>query len=291
MSSYGGTRVTLSCSSRCGAAEERPSGLRAQRWGDPAAADSQHPVTGKKENTWPELIARVGVDGPGGGSGPALCCWLSPGLSLSPQNLGPSVLAGVAVMILMVPFNAVMAMKTKTYQVGVCLRRWTWPRPVCRDVGQAHSVQALGSQPHLPPGLARELQPLPGLLPGALFTKRAGRWGLGRPPGGPGQPGRAPKTGRGAGVDRGEHWPRTQRPWTLTRPRREKDRARQVTEGVKVRDNLRRAPAGQSSTHHELSKSHGTWLKHVTAGPLAWSQVMAMLRVAVRAHGPSPVQC
>uniref|UniRef100_A0A8C6A8S4 Multidrug resistance-associated protein 1 n=1 Tax=Marmota marmota marmota TaxID=9994 RepID=A0A8C6A8S4_MARMA len=55
---------------------------------------------------------------PGIWSGPALCCWLSPGLSLSPQNLGPSVLAGVAVMILMVPFNAVMAMKTKTYQVA-----------------------------------------------------------------------------------------------------------------------------------------------------------------------------
>ncbi|XP_058536855.1 multidrug resistance-associated protein 1 isoform X1 [Ochotona princeps] len=33
-------------------------------------------------------------------------------------NLGPSVLAGVAVMILMVPFNAVIAMKTKTYQVA-----------------------------------------------------------------------------------------------------------------------------------------------------------------------------
>uniref|UniRef100_A0A2I2Y584 Multidrug resistance-associated protein 1 n=1 Tax=Gorilla gorilla gorilla TaxID=9595 RepID=A0A2I2Y584_GORGO len=32
-------------------------------------------------------------------------------------NLGPSVLAGVAVMVLMVPVNAVMAMKTKTYQV------------------------------------------------------------------------------------------------------------------------------------------------------------------------------
>uniref|UniRef100_A0A673A259 Multidrug resistance-associated protein 1 n=1 Tax=Sphaeramia orbicularis TaxID=375764 RepID=A0A673A259_9TELE len=34
------------------------------------------------------------------------------------QNLGPSVLAGVAVMILMVPVNAVIAMKTKTYQVA-----------------------------------------------------------------------------------------------------------------------------------------------------------------------------
>uniref|UniRef100_A0A803YGW9 Multidrug resistance-associated protein 1 n=1 Tax=Meleagris gallopavo TaxID=9103 RepID=A0A803YGW9_MELGA len=34
------------------------------------------------------------------------------------QNLGPSVLAGVAVMILLVPVNAVMAMKTKTYQVA-----------------------------------------------------------------------------------------------------------------------------------------------------------------------------
>ncbi|XP_008584452.1 PREDICTED: multidrug resistance-associated protein 1 [Galeopterus variegatus] len=33
-------------------------------------------------------------------------------------NLGPSVLAGLAVMILMVPINAVMAMKTKTYQVA-----------------------------------------------------------------------------------------------------------------------------------------------------------------------------
>nr|XP_055109355.1 multidrug resistance-associated protein 1 isoform X7 [Symphalangus syndactylus] len=33
-------------------------------------------------------------------------------------NLGPSVFAGVAVMVLMVPVNAVMAMKTKTYQVA-----------------------------------------------------------------------------------------------------------------------------------------------------------------------------
>ncbi|XP_053413290.1 multidrug resistance-associated protein 1 isoform X3 [Nycticebus coucang] len=33
-------------------------------------------------------------------------------------NLGPPILAGVAVMILMVPLNAVMAMKTKTYQVA-----------------------------------------------------------------------------------------------------------------------------------------------------------------------------
>ncbi|KAJ4932488.1 hypothetical protein JOQ06_010909, partial [Pogonophryne albipinna] len=34
------------------------------------------------------------------------------------QNLGPSVLAGVAVMVLMVPVNAVIAMKTKTLQVA-----------------------------------------------------------------------------------------------------------------------------------------------------------------------------
>uniref|UniRef100_A0A674NHV4 Multidrug resistance-associated protein 1 n=1 Tax=Takifugu rubripes TaxID=31033 RepID=A0A674NHV4_TAKRU len=33
------------------------------------------------------------------------------------QTLGPSVLAGVGVMVLMVPVNAVIAMKTKTYQV------------------------------------------------------------------------------------------------------------------------------------------------------------------------------
>lgn len=52
---------------------------------------------------------------------------------LSDQNLGPSVLAGVAVMILMVPLNAVIAMKTKTYQAGfthglrnidICLERY-----------------------------------------------------------------------------------------------------------------------------------------------------------------------
>ncbi|XP_072523441.1 ATP-binding cassette sub-family C member 3 isoform X2 [Salminus brasiliensis] len=33
------------------------------------------------------------------------------------QTLGPSVLAGVAVMILLIPFNAVIAMKTRAYQV------------------------------------------------------------------------------------------------------------------------------------------------------------------------------
>ncbi|TRY85000.1 hypothetical protein DNTS_016183, partial [Danionella cerebrum] len=33
------------------------------------------------------------------------------------QNLGPSVLAGVAVMVLFIPFNAFIAMKTRTYQV------------------------------------------------------------------------------------------------------------------------------------------------------------------------------
>lgn len=41
------------------------------------------------------------------------------------QNLGPSVLAGVAVMVLMVPVNAVIAMKTKTYQVAL-LHRYTY---------------------------------------------------------------------------------------------------------------------------------------------------------------------
>ncbi|XP_072229951.1 ATP-binding cassette sub-family C member 3 isoform X1 [Leuresthes tenuis] len=33
------------------------------------------------------------------------------------QNLGPSVLAGVAVMVMLIPFNAVIAMKTRGYQV------------------------------------------------------------------------------------------------------------------------------------------------------------------------------
>uniref|UniRef100_A0AAQ4P877 ATP-binding cassette, sub-family C (CFTR/MRP), member 3 n=1 Tax=Gasterosteus aculeatus aculeatus TaxID=481459 RepID=A0AAQ4P877_GASAC len=34
------------------------------------------------------------------------------------QNLGPSVLAGVAVMVMLIPLNAVIAMKTRAYQVG-----------------------------------------------------------------------------------------------------------------------------------------------------------------------------
>lgn len=33
------------------------------------------------------------------------------------QNLGPSVLAGVAVMVMLIPLNAVIAMKTRAYQV------------------------------------------------------------------------------------------------------------------------------------------------------------------------------
>lgn len=46
------------------------------------------------------------------------------------QNLGPSVLAGVAVMVLMVPVNAVIAMKTKTYQV----KKITCFNTVCSSV-------------------------------------------------------------------------------------------------------------------------------------------------------------
>uniref|UniRef100_A0A8C6EYM8 Multidrug resistance-associated protein 1 n=1 Tax=Marmota marmota marmota TaxID=9994 RepID=A0A8C6EYM8_MARMA len=76
------------------------------------------PSLGRRKTPAQNSLPVWGWTAHGGGSGPALCCWLSPGLSLSPQNLGPSVLAGVAVMILMVPFNAVMAMKTKTYQVA-----------------------------------------------------------------------------------------------------------------------------------------------------------------------------
>lgn len=34
------------------------------------------------------------------------------------QNLGPSVMAGVAVMVMLIPLNAVIAMKTRAYQVS-----------------------------------------------------------------------------------------------------------------------------------------------------------------------------
>lgn len=37
--------------------------------------------------------------------------------SLSPQALGPSVLAGVAVMVLLIPFNSAVAIKTRAFQV------------------------------------------------------------------------------------------------------------------------------------------------------------------------------
>lgn len=33
------------------------------------------------------------------------------------QNLGPAVLAGVAVMVMLIPLNAVIAMKTRAFQV------------------------------------------------------------------------------------------------------------------------------------------------------------------------------
>lgn len=36
------------------------------------------------------------------------------------KALGPSVLAGVAVMVLLIPLNGVIAMKTRAFQVGVC---------------------------------------------------------------------------------------------------------------------------------------------------------------------------
>lgn len=39
-------------------------------------------------------------------------------LPLFPQNLGPSVLAGVAVMVMLIPLNAVIAMKTRAFQVS-----------------------------------------------------------------------------------------------------------------------------------------------------------------------------
>lgn len=35
----------------------------------------------------------------------------------APQNLGASVLAGVAVMVMLIPLNAVIAMKTRAFQV------------------------------------------------------------------------------------------------------------------------------------------------------------------------------
>ena len=35
------------------------------------------------------------------------------------QNLGPSVLAGLAVMVLLIPLNAAIAVKTRAYQVRI----------------------------------------------------------------------------------------------------------------------------------------------------------------------------
>lgn len=34
-----------------------------------------------------------------------------------PQNLGPSILAGVALMVLLIPFNGAVAMKMRAFQV------------------------------------------------------------------------------------------------------------------------------------------------------------------------------
>lgn len=43
-------------------------------------------------------------------------CLISP--TVSPQNLGPSVLAGVALMVLLIPVNGAVAMKMRSLQVG-----------------------------------------------------------------------------------------------------------------------------------------------------------------------------
>lgn len=40
------------------------------------------------------------------------------------QELGPSVLAGVGILILLVPINAYISMKSKNYQVIKCYYEW-----------------------------------------------------------------------------------------------------------------------------------------------------------------------
>lgn len=66
------------------------------------------------------------------------------------QNLGPSVLAGVAVMVLMVPVNAVIAMKTKTYQVSPSV--------------------------HLHPSISYKHKFLSGVAHNTIYNNGVGRW-------------------------------------------------------------------------------------------------------------------
>ncbi|KAG8145847.1 hypothetical protein E2320_012309 [Naja naja] len=78
------------------------------------------------------------------------------------QNLGPSVLAGVAVMLLLVPVNAVIAMKTKTYQVleiGHCVGLMGVRVPGGqRMVGQAAKLQPVWDLGHCEAGLTGSLR-------------------------------------------------------------------------------------------------------------------------------------
>ena len=53
------------------------------------------------------------------------------------QNLGPSVLAGLAVMVLLIPLNAAIAVKTRAYQVGV---------PLLLDSSPCTAAAAKGTQ-------------------------------------------------------------------------------------------------------------------------------------------------
>lgn len=46
----------------------------------------------------------------------SVICLICP--PVPPQNLGPSILAGVALMVLLIPINGVVAMKMRTLQVG-----------------------------------------------------------------------------------------------------------------------------------------------------------------------------
>ena len=57
---------------------------------------------------------------------------------MCPQNLGPSVLAGVALMILLIPLNGAVAVKMRAFQVGArrlsCSNLEPWRGAWCRAV-------------------------------------------------------------------------------------------------------------------------------------------------------------
>lgn len=62
-----------------------------------------------------------------------IICLIHP--PVPPQNLGPSILAGVALMVLLIPLNGAVAVKMRAFQVRALVGLGLLPRATGRCLG------------------------------------------------------------------------------------------------------------------------------------------------------------